>query len=866
MKKIKIIVITIFTLSIQYSVQAQVGIGTTSPNAALDVESTNNGLLIPRVSLTATNVATVVTPTISELVYNTNTSAVGPNQVTPGYYYWDGSLWVRLATGNSSNDWSIIGNAGLSNTTNFLGTTDNIDVAFRRNNLAAGRIGATSTSFGLGALTSGTATNSSAFGNNALALNTTGTGNAAFGTGALATNSTSANNTAIGFNSLNANTGAGNSAFGARALIANSIGTNNTAIGFNAGANINIGSNNIMIGSNTNAPTAGNSDQLNIGNTIFGNMPGVLTAGVNTTRTIGINVTAPQGALDVFSNTDGLLIPRVNLLAGSNSASPLTTPTTSEIIYNTGTSGTAPNNVTPGFYFWNGTSWVRFNTGNVSGWLTSGNTVGALGSFIGTLDNFDLAFRRNNITSGFIGTSSTAFGLRALAVNTAANNTAFGTNALAANTTSANNTAFGFNALAINTPNADTGALNTAIGSGALANLNGGNNNTAVGFNALTAIPGTTRFNTAVGSNSLSAINSNAAINNVAVGDNTMTGSGVITRSVAIGSNALVNAGNNSTRNTAIGAFAGSATTSGNDNVFIGNSAGSSEAGTGSNKLYIENTGADASNALIYGEFDTNTLRVNGTLQINNPAGVNGYALPNVRGSVGQVLQTNGAGATNWVAASTFETDPQVSSAIVNRIPRWNGTTLVDGIITDNGTSVNVAGNTTTTTFQMTNGASTNFILQSDATGNASWIQNPLNTLSMVRVNLGGTNQVLTAPAPPGTWEKINFPTEVFDTSSEFAGGTFTATKAGFYQINAGFHTNDQTNLQQYAIGVFVNGALYQETSGNHTNLGEVSRNINCIVNLAIGNTVEIFVKNFIAGVEINGFIGKTFFEVQQIR
>ena len=69
-------------LMIGVKTYAQVGIGNTDPNGALDITSTTEGLLIPRVSLTATNVATITTPTISELVYNTSTSAAGPNQVT----------------------------------------------------------------------------------------------------------------------------------------------------------------------------------------------------------------------------------------------------------------------------------------------------------------------------------------------------------------------------------------------------------------------------------------------------------------------------------------------------------------------------------------------------------------------------------------------------------------------------------------------------------------------------------------------------------------------------------------------------------------------------------------------------------------
>ena len=765
-----------FLLFFTCSLSAQVGIGTTSPNGSLDVVSTDDGLLIPRISLTATNVATVITPTVSELVYNTATSGVGINQVTPGYYYWDGSLWIRLATGNATASWALTGNAGTTAATNFLGTTDDIDLVFRRNNIRAGFIGNPvydvsfdfingNTSFGANSLLNPTlnfATQSgvrntaigvnvmpgltsgrlnTGIGEFALFSNTTGIANTAVGSGTLFSNSiginnvaigrqalTSSNadnNTAVGFASLRNNTsGTGNSAFGYRALGSNISGTNNTAIGFDAGFAL-TGSNNIMIGANTVAPVVAGSDQLNIGNTLFGTMAGALTSGVNTTRTLGINVLAPQAALDIVSTNNGLLIPRVNLLIGANSSSPVTTIQTSEIIYNTNTVGAGVNAVTPGFYFWNGTSWVRFSTGTATGWLTTGNAGLTAGTnFIGTTDAVDVSFRRNNTAAGFIGASNVAYGLSTLSAPTLSGirNTAFGTNALAANDSPNDNTAIGFNALAVNTFNSGGGNQNTAVGSGALATLNGGIGNTAVGFNALNASVSTSQFNTAVGAGALSRTNVAASQDNVAIGYNSLSQTATFTRTVAIGSNALVNASGNNTRNTAIGAFAGSATTTGNDNIFIGNAAGSAEAGTSSNKLYIENTNADASNALVYGEFDTNILRVNGTLQVNNPGGANGYALPNVRGTVGQVLQTNGAGATSWVSAATVETDPQVSSATVNRMPKWNGTTLVDGIVTDNGTTVTVAGTTSTTNFQMTTGATANYILRSDGTGNGTWV------------------------------------------------------------------------------------------------------------------------------------------------
>ncbi|HMV13728.1 MAG TPA: hypothetical protein PKA75_00055 [Chitinophagales bacterium] len=87
--------------------QNNVGIGTNlpDPSAKLDVKATDKGLLIPNVSLTAKNVAAPITsPAISLLVYNTNTSGAAPNNVYPGYYYWDGTIWVRLHS--SDNDWT----------------------------------------------------------------------------------------------------------------------------------------------------------------------------------------------------------------------------------------------------------------------------------------------------------------------------------------------------------------------------------------------------------------------------------------------------------------------------------------------------------------------------------------------------------------------------------------------------------------------------------------------------------------------------------------------------------------------------------------------------------------------------------------
>jgi hypothetical protein len=103
--KFKIVIIFLIFIFSAQSNFAQTGIGTTTPNASakLDVNATDRGFLPPRVALTATNVFSPIVGTSSSaaglLVYNTNTSGTAPNNVVPGYYYWNGSIWVQISNG-----------------------------------------------------------------------------------------------------------------------------------------------------------------------------------------------------------------------------------------------------------------------------------------------------------------------------------------------------------------------------------------------------------------------------------------------------------------------------------------------------------------------------------------------------------------------------------------------------------------------------------------------------------------------------------------------------------------------------------------------------------------------------------------------
>lgn len=83
-----------------------VGIGSTvftpDASAGLEIKFTDKGLLIPRVALTSsTDQTTIPSPATSLLVYNLGTGGLSP----AGYYYWDGSQWVRFATGSGITDY-----------------------------------------------------------------------------------------------------------------------------------------------------------------------------------------------------------------------------------------------------------------------------------------------------------------------------------------------------------------------------------------------------------------------------------------------------------------------------------------------------------------------------------------------------------------------------------------------------------------------------------------------------------------------------------------------------------------------------------------------------------------------------------------
>lgn len=101
MKKLILSASFAFALLTTSNTFAQQGFGTNQPDksAAVDIVSSKRGLLIPRINIPdLNNAAPVNSPATSLFVYNTNTTS------GVGFYYWDGSKWVRFTSTNNERD------------------------------------------------------------------------------------------------------------------------------------------------------------------------------------------------------------------------------------------------------------------------------------------------------------------------------------------------------------------------------------------------------------------------------------------------------------------------------------------------------------------------------------------------------------------------------------------------------------------------------------------------------------------------------------------------------------------------------------------------------------------------------------------
>lgn len=218
--------------------------------------------------------------------------------------YGNTSLFIGNSAGNFTHTGSENVSVGRSTLTSLtsgirntaVGSAALTAVTSAEGNSAVGRSALTRLSTG---------NNNTAVGTNTLFYNVSATANSALGNGALFY-VTGSYNTAVGdsagYGVLGSSNITGNTIIGRRAGQILQTGANyNVLLGYQAGDNITTGARNIIIGYNTDAASATGSDQLNIGNTIYGDL---------STGNVGIGTTAPGAKLDVENKitlTGGIL-------------------------------------------------------------------------------------------------------------------------------------------------------------------------------------------------------------------------------------------------------------------------------------------------------------------------------------------------------------------------------------------------------------------------------------------------------------------------------------------------------------------------------------------------------------------------------
>lgn len=130
MKKLLLSAFVAFAMLASTKTFAQQGFGTNAPSksAAVDIVSSQRGLLVPRLALKETTdqapIPSSIQPATSLFVYNT----ASVNDVVPGFYYWDGAKWVRFVS--SSTEKNTVVTAGKNVEVNSSVSTDGLTTTY----------------------------------------------------------------------------------------------------------------------------------------------------------------------------------------------------------------------------------------------------------------------------------------------------------------------------------------------------------------------------------------------------------------------------------------------------------------------------------------------------------------------------------------------------------------------------------------------------------------------------------------------------------------------------------------------------------------------------------------------------------------
>lgn len=103
-----------------------------------------------------------------------------------------------------------------------------------------------------------------------------------------------------------------------------------------------------------------------------------------------------------------------------------------------------------------------------------------------------------------------------------------------------------------------------------------------------------------------------------------------------------------------------------------------------------------------------------------------------------------------------------------------------------------------------------------------------------------------------GTWTKITYDTEEFDTNNNFASSRFTPTIAGYYLLTTNMETN---NLTGYAQSMFYKNGTYYTRAGTTNCSSQSAVPTGSVVLYMNGSTdyVEVYMYTSASGVQIIG-------------
>ncbi|MBI9068962.1 MAG: tail fiber domain-containing protein [Salinivirgaceae bacterium] len=420
----------------------------------------------------------------------------------------------------------------------------------------------------------------------------------------------------------------------------NASGANNVFLGYQSGLNNSIGLRNVFIGQESGAANINGIDNVFLGHRAgWSNSDGDFNVFVGERAGEG-NISGEKniylGNMAGYSNQYGNKNVYIGFVTGYNSISANNNIFIGDSVGYSNTSGynnvymgvsTGRNNTTGSANLFLGESSGYSNTkggSNVFMGFQSGysNNLGNANVFIGKSAGYKNANAAGNVI----------IGEEAGYNNNASRNIMIGRSAGNANTTGDDNVFIG----SYSGKTMTTGRWNTFLGVEAGDFAEGGSGDVYLGHRA--GYDNNGSYNVIIGD--LAGSNSQDYSNP----------STTFTRNVMVGQSSgyAHSAGDN---NTYLGSQAGRNHLTGAENVFIGYKAGYNA--KGSNQLYIENSNADSTMALIYGEFNNNIVRINTKL------GIGIYPTTNALEVEGTCSNT---GATGWSTNS----DKRIKTDIQN--------------------------------------------------------------------------------------------------------------------------------------------------------------------------------------------------------